>query len=94
MTASRKFTVALLASLTLASALPVSPASACGWNHPCGYHGGWGYHHGWYPGLAVGLGVGALAAGAVYAAETSCVSYRDIYDRWGNWVGRQAIRVC
>ena len=92
----RKITVAAsLAALTFASAV-VSTSPAYAWcnGYYCGYHGGWGHHYGWAPGLAVGLAAGALAAGAVYSAETSCVSYRDIYDRWGNYVGRQAVRVC
>ncbi len=67
----RKITIAVsLAALTFASTASISPAYA--WCHGyCGYHGGWGYHHyGWGPGLAFGLAAGALAAGAVYSAET------------------------
>ena len=96
MTASRKITLALLASLTFASAIPASPAAACGWNYPCGFYGGWGYHHGWGwgPGAAVGLAAGALAAGAIYSAETSCISYRPIYNRYGHYIGQRAVRVC
>ena len=93
MKASRKITAALLATLTFASAIPTSPASACGWHtYSGGYHGGWGHHYGWGPGLAFGLAAGALAAGAVYSA--TCIGYRDLYDRWGNYVGRQAVNVC
>jgi hypothetical protein len=100
MIASRKTMAALLAALTFASAIPTSPASACGWRVPCGAYGGWGWGHhygyGWGyggAGLAVGLAAGALAAGAI-AAQTSCVSYRSVYDRWGNYAGQQAVRVC
>ena len=92
----RKITIAVsLAALTFASTASTSPAYA--WCHGyCGYHGGWGYHHsGWGPGLAFGLAAGALAAGAAaYSAETSCVVYRPVYDRWGNYAGRQAVNVC
>ena len=100
MTASRKITTAFLAALTFASAIPASPASACGWNHPCGgyYGGGLGYHHGngWGyggAGLAIGLAAGALAAGAI-AAQSSCTAYRPVYDGYGNYAGQQAVRVC
>jgi hypothetical protein len=97
MKTSRKATAAFLAALTFASAVSVTPASACGWGR-CGYYGGWGHHYGYGwgyggAGLALGLAAGALAAGAI-AAQTSCTSYRPVYDRWGNYVGQQAVRVC
>jgi len=98
MTASRKITAAFLAALTFASAVPATPASACGWHSYCGGWG-WGHHYGYGwgyggAGLAVGLAAGALAASAVYASQASCVAYRPVYDRWGNYAGQQAVRVC
>ena len=97
MTASRKITAAFLAALTFASAMPVSPASACGWRYPCGGWG-WGHHYGYGwgyggAGLALGLAAGALAAGAI-ATQNSCTAYRPVYDRFGNYAGQQAVSVC
>jgi hypothetical protein len=89
-TSLKNTTAASLAALAIGLAV-VSPASAHSWHHS-GFHG----HHGFYgPGLA--LGVFGLAAGAIAASavsEDSCVEYRPIYDRWGNYIGQQPINVC
>ena len=94
---SLKNTIAAsLAALTLGlSVVGATPASAHNFAH--GGHGGWhgGHGHGgfWGPGLALGV-VGLAAAGAVAASEYNCTEYRPIYDRWGNYVGRQPVNVC
>jgi hypothetical protein len=90
--ASLKKSIALsLAALMLGASLAASatPASAkMFWPHP--FH-----HHGFGPGFGLGIGLGVL--GAVAASQYDpdpCVQYRPIYDRWGNYLGRQAINVC
>jgi hypothetical protein len=76
-----------------------------GW-HGYGYRGyGWrgGYgNYGWgYPAAAFGLGLlGAYGAYGGYNAyyngyyANDCTQYRPVYDRWGHYLGRQAIYVC
>jgi hypothetical protein len=86
-----KSSIALsLAALTLVAGLAASasPASAKPIIIPHPYHG---FHHGFGPWFGLGV-VGAVAA-AGYAAD-SCIEYRPIYDRWGNYLGRTAVNVC
>jgi hypothetical protein len=92
MNASRKTIAAFLAALTFASAIPVTSAFACGGGR-CGYYGG-GHHYGYgYGYYGWNYGAGALVAGAI-AAPTSCVTYRPVYNRYGNYLGQQAVTVC
>jgi hypothetical protein len=86
----RKTSIALsLAALALGAGLAASasPASA----KPIIIHHFHGFHHGFGPWFGLGV-VGAVAA-AGYAAD-SCIEYRPIYDRWGNYLGRTAVNVC
>jgi len=79
-----------LAALTLAIgvAATATPASA----HRGPGFPRWG-HHGWGPGLAIGL-IGAAGVAAAADAASSCVGYHNIYDQYGNYLGRQAVNVC
>ncbi len=92
MRASLKKSIALsLAALMLGAGLAASATPAAAkpwWPHP--FH-----HHFWGPGLGLGIGLGVLGLAAAwqYGAD-SCVEYRPIYDRWGNYLGRQAVNVC
>ena len=78
-----KTVAASLAALVLGSSLAAStPASANPWHH----HGYWG--------PAVALGVFGLAAGAIAASEYDCVRYRPVFDRYGNFIGREPVNIC
>ncbi|HXW19349.1 MAG TPA: hypothetical protein VEK35_02480 [Roseiarcus sp.] len=79
-----KTLAASLAALVLSSSLAAStPASANPWHN----HGYWGG--------AVALGViGGLAAGAIVASQYDCVRYRPIFDRYGNYLGREPVNIC
>ena len=85
MRASAKKSIALsLAALMLGASLAASatPAAAKPW---------WPHPHFWGPGLGLGIGLGVLGAAAAY---DSCVEYRPMYDRWGNYLGQRAVNVC
>ncbi|HYC26146.1 MAG TPA: hypothetical protein VEC58_08925 [Roseiarcus sp.] len=80
----KKSVAASLAALVLGSSLTASTPAAAYWR----YHGG-------YWGGAVALGViGGLAAGAIVASQYDCVRYRPVFDRYGNFIGREPINVC
>ena len=84
-----------------------TPASAAMWHggghwHGGGWHGGWhgrwnrgGW--GWAPFAFGALAGAALAAPYYYGGYygyNACVTYRPMYDAWGNYVGQQAVNVC
>jgi hypothetical protein len=78
---------ASLAALTIGVTLVGATPASAHW-HPGGHHGFWG------PGIA--FGVLGLAAGgiAASAAEDNCIEHRPVYDRYGNFMGRQPVNVC
>jgi len=91
-----------LAALTfgLAIAETSTPAMAWGRGGWHGYRGGWGY------GLAGGLALGALAAGAYYGpygygypygpayGYGGCWRQRPVYDAYGYFRGYRPVAVC
>jgi hypothetical protein len=80
-----KTIAASLAALVLGASLAASTPAAAGWR----------YYHGGYWGGAVALGViGGLAAGAIVASQYDCVRYRPVFDRYGNFIGREPVNVC
>jgi hypothetical protein len=95
MSFARKTLTASLAALTLGGTVLATsaPASARG-----GFRGGWHGGHHWGPGAAIGLGVGALALGALAAAPAyygDCyITRRAVVNRFGDIVGYRRMRVC
>ena len=71
---------------------------------------GGGFHHGFGGrGFGLGLGLGALGAydygygadypyygdyGYGYDPNSGCTSYRPVYDRYGNYLGRSLVDTC
>jgi hypothetical protein len=68
-----------IAALTFGMALSASPAAA---KPKFGF---------WGPGLAFGIIGAAVAADIAYS---HCIEHRPIFDRWGNYIGRQTVNVC
>jgi hypothetical protein len=95
-----KTTITLVfASVLAASALTASPASARqlpgGGSHGAGMHGGGFHGGGFHAGNAGGalaiLGLAGFAAGALIdASSNNCISYRAVYDAYGNYLGQRA----
>jgi hypothetical protein len=78
-------TTLVATAIALALGLAASaPASA----HMHFGHGGFGHFGGW----GGGYGLGIVDAGGY--DDDSCVRWRSIFDRYGDYVGRRPVNVC
>lgn len=89
MTATLKKSLAVyLAVTTLAIGVAATANPAAAKPMPPHLHH---HFHGYGPWLGLGL-VGAVAASQL--AYDPCVETRPIYDRWGNYLGRETVNAC